>query len=69
MHGTITMSNKRVTIEDAEKFASESETYKKVLIHRKTCPKWGKSFCLLCFGGGLTQFTNDLEEEKKVMKK
>jgi len=32
--------------------------YKKVLEHRKKCWKWGKSFCLECFGGGLTNFMN-----------
>ena len=42
---------KKVTIEDAMELAKESQTYKKVLIHRRTCPKWGKSFCLECFGG------------------
>jgi len=36
------------------------EAYEKVLRHRRTCPKWGKSFCLECFGGGLTKYTERL---------
>ena len=42
----------------------ESETYAKVLEHRKTCHKWGTAFCLECFGGGLTNFTKNLEIER-----
>ncbi len=30
--------------------------YRKVLEHRRNCKKWGKGFCLDCFGGGLTIF-------------
>lgn len=36
-----------------------SKAYLNVLEHRKNCPKWGKSFCLDCFGGGLIKFTNE----------
>lgn len=47
-----------------------SERYKEVLNHRQSCPKWGKEFCLACFGGGLTQFANDVKEEiKEAMEK
>ncbi len=38
-------------------------TYKKVLDHRRNCSKWGKGFCLDCFGGGLTRFTENIEKE------
>lgn len=54
---------KNIFIEDAEEFAKQSKIYRKVLEHRRTCPKWGKGFCLECFGGGLTNFTRMLEEE------
>lgn len=40
-----------------------SQTYKKVLAHRQQCSKWGKEFCLNCFGGGLTKFVGDMDEE------
>jgi hypothetical protein len=30
--------------------------YREVKEHRKVCAKWGKSFCLDCFGGGLCSF-------------
>lgn len=43
--------------------AQESKTYLDVLNHRRKCNKWGKSFCLSCFGGGLTQFIKDLRNE------
>ena len=52
-----------VFIEDAEEFAKQSKTYREVLEHRRNCKKWGKKFCLECFGGGLTKFTMKLEEE------
>ena len=61
-------SNK-VTIEDAMEFARESKTYREVLAHRRKCEKWGKSFCLECFGGGLTTFTKNLNEEKASQSK
>lgn len=41
----------------------DSEIYKKIREHRSKCPKWGKGFCLDCFGGGLTRFTNKFIEE------
>ncbi len=41
--------------------------YDKVLEHRKICPKWGKSFCLKCFGGGLTIWMRYIEP--KIVKK
>lgn len=55
---------KKVFIEDSEEFSKNSKTYHKILTHRKKCKKWGKGFCLGCFGGGLTQFTKNLEQEK-----
>jgi len=49
--------------------AKSGKTYRKVLLHRISCPKWEKKFCLDCFGGGLTEFVNnliiELEEETK----
>jgi hypothetical protein len=50
-------------IEDLEEFSKQSETYKKVLSHRKNCDKWGKEFCLYCFDGGLTNFSKHIEKE------
>ncbi len=52
-------------IEDAEDLMRESPTYRKILKHRRRCKKWGKAFCLKCFGGGLTQFIRDFEQELK----
>ena len=57
------MKRNKTYIEDSEEFAKQNKTYRKVLQHRKKCKKWGKEFCLECFGGGLTQFTNDLLKE------
>lgn len=54
----------KVYIEDAEDFMRESKTYRKILEHRRKCSKWGKKFCLECFGGGLTLFTKNLKEEQ-----
>ncbi len=39
---------------------SESKIYREVLEHRINCKKWGKRFCLDCFGGGLTKFGDRL---------
>lgn len=39
------------------------ELYKKIRKHRSTCRHWGLSFCLECFGGGLTKFTDKLKKE------
>jgi len=45
---------------------NNSETYRKVLHHRRTCPLWDThQLCLECFGGGLTKFTEDLRKELK----
>ena len=53
--------------EDAEDSMRESKTYRKILEHRRKCSKWGKEFCLECFGGGLTLFTKKLiMEERKT---
>lgn len=53
----------KVYIEDAEDLMRESKTYRKILEHRRKCSKWGKEFCLECFGGGLTLFTKNLMDE------
>jgi hypothetical protein len=47
---------------DMVKFRN-SRTYAKVLEHRRKCSKWGKEFCLECFGGGLHMFSENLIEE------
>ncbi len=39
--------------------------YEKVIIHRTKCDKWGKEFCLDCFGGGLNLFVEKLKEHKE----
>lgn len=45
----------------------KSDTYKRVLKHRETCPKWkAKKQCVECFGGGLTMFGSDLLEEMRT---
>ncbi len=44
-------------------FMRISETYRKILDHRRSCKEWGKEFCLKCFGGGLTIFINNLDKE------
>ena len=46
---------------------TETKAYKEVLAHRKNCKKWGKDFCLDCFGGGLTQFVEKITDEKNGM--
>lgn len=61
---TTKMKTKKVTLEDAMDFQQESKTYSDVLKHRRNCKLWTKGFCLDCFGGGLTQFTIDLDIEK-----
>ncbi len=42
---------------------NKNETYRKILEHRRNCPKWTKEFCLDCFGGGLTIFLKDMKTE------
>ena len=54
----------KIYTEDVEDFMRESKVYKKIIEHRKKCSKWGKGFCLDCFGGGLTLFTKKIMEEK-----
>jgi len=44
-----------------------SKPYRKVLEHRRTCKKWGKKFCLECFGGGLSKFVDELHKEKTIV--
>ena len=53
----------KVYIEEAEDLMRESPTYRKILEHRRNCKKWGKEFCLKCFGGGLTRFIKGIREE------
>jgi len=48
-----------------ERAWNNTETYRMVLRHRDKCPKWTKEFCLKCFGGGLTLFTENLKAELK----
>lgn len=56
---------------------NDSETYKQVIEHRTKCKKWPQpiltkdkemiildgKFCLECFGGGLTKFSENLIRE------
>ncbi len=42
----------------------DNKVYRKILEHRNNCPKWTKEFCMDCFGGGLTRFLSNMEEEK-----
>ncbi len=44
---------------------TQNKAYKDILAHRRSCDKWGKGFCLACFGGGLTRFTEKYEEEER----
>ena len=44
---------------------TDTKTYHKILEHRGDCLKWGREFCLECFGGGLTKYTENLFEELK----
>ncbi len=47
-----------------------SNEYKKILSHRRYCNKWGKEFCLDCFGGGLNLFVEKLIiKEKMIIKR
>ena len=45
---------------------NDSKAYEEVREHRRNCSKWGKEFCLECFGGGLNAFFNKLQREKDV---
>jgi len=47
----------------------KTEAYRKVLKHRGECKKWGREFCLECFGGGLTKYSNNLLQEAKFKAK
>ncbi len=42
--------------------------YHKIRKHRENCKKWGKKFCLDCFGKGLTEFARkiSIEEEARL---
>lgn len=56
------MLTNEICKEDVE-FFKNSKNYRKVIEHRQKCKKWGKKFCLKCFGKGLTKFSRDLERE------
>lgn len=49
--------------EELFNWVKKSKTYKKVLDHRRKCKKWGKEFCVKCFGGGLIKFIKNLDKE------
>lgn len=53
----------KVFKEDSYDLMRKSKTYREILKHRKNCKKWGKGFCLDCFGGGLTLFLGKIREE------
>ena len=38
----------------------KNKTYEKILEHRRKCKKWGNDFCLDCFGGGITKYTENI---------
>ncbi len=40
-----------------------SREYNEVLKHRRKCSKWGKKFCLLCFGQGLSHHVSEVRKE------
>ena len=56
----------KIYIEEAEDLLRESPTYKEILEHRKECPKWGKDFCLGCFGCGRINFRSHQETPKEL---
>lgn len=43
----------------------ENKAYQKVLKHRRECKKWGKEFCIDCFGGGLNRFVDEYGAETR----
>ncbi len=47
----------------------DSKTYKNIIHHRNNCKKWGKGFCLDCFGEGLTmtflRYENELVNSQR----
>jgi len=47
------------------KMDRNNKAYQKVLKHRKDCKKWGKEFCLDCFGEGLNTFVDDFGDESR----
>jgi len=63
------MNEIKIYIEEAEDLLRKSPTYKRILEHRRKCKKWGKEFCLECFGGGLTHFLNNIRDELSLVKK
>ena len=50
-------------MDDIEFKFKNSKTYRNVLEHRRNCKKWGKEFCLECFGNGLVKTFSDFEDE------
>jgi len=58
------MTEKFIALWYVEEIAREE--YKKILEHRRNCPKWQKKeLCLECFGGGLTKFWENIIEKLK----
>jgi len=39
----------------------ENKAYQRVQEHRRKCKKWGKEFCMECFGMGLNKFYDDYD--------
>jgi len=57
---------RHITVVDILEEALDIENlhcYREVLEHRRRCDKWGKRFCLGCFGGGLTKFLETIKKE------
>lgn len=52
-----------MNLQEIVEYCDVSKTYREISKHRNRCPKWGKEFCLECFGGGLNRFTENLIEE------
>ena len=49
---------------DAHDLTIGTKALRKVTMHREECPKWGKEFCLECFGGGLRNFLENLFKDE-----
>ncbi len=52
-------------IEIDEEDIKQSKIYRSVLDHRRSCTKWGREFCLECFGKGLVMFSENVLNELK----
>jgi hypothetical protein len=49
---------------DAHELTLGTKADRDVMNHRCNCPKWGKEFCLDCFGGGLHKWLRNLFKDK-----